>query len=310
MSPKAAQRAVGQHMSFLWLLPILLSLIATSSASPLATQANLEAKLTAQRDVSWIQMRRYAAELWRTDLDARSALLHHGSAANARLLFDDLSTLAFYTHEARYVEAQQKAYERLQQFQANETNDRVALYKNMLAARLWSDARTLRQSGFDLRMRAWPDIVDLRTDALNKSRTVLQLKGSQFERVDASNLAAKILVVSSPYCHFSNDALAFIASDAKLLAVFQASSYWLQPVDANFDLTERQNLQKTYPWLNMGIAYRQREWPEIRSWATPNFLFIVKGKVIVQVQGWPEGGQAEAIRAAVGQWDKARLKAH
>jgi hypothetical protein len=46
----------------------------------------------------------------------------------------------------------------------------------------------------------------------------------------------------------------------------------------------------------MTIAYAGDDWPEVRIWQTPTFIFLKDGKVTGKVIGWPKEGNSEALR--------------
>ena len=103
-----------------------------------------------------------------------------------------------------------------------------------------------------------------------------------------------IIVVSHPYCHFSNNARAFINSDDALFNIFIEYSTWLIPPAGNFYLNkvEEVNANENLPFA---YFYKMSEFPEIESWDTPSFYFYKDGQLKFSFSGWPKEGNHENL---------------
>lgn len=105
-----------------------------------------------------------------------------------------------------------------------------------------------------------------------------------------------ILVVAHPLCHFTQHAMEAIESDPVLEKMFERSSVWVSPPDRGVDITPFQDWNRKHPSAPMSIAYAGNDWPEVRIWQTPTFIFLKDGKVTGEVIGWPKEGNKEALR--------------
>lgn len=131
-----------------------------------------------------------------------------------------------------------------------------------------------------------------------------EVSGSQ---VDLDK-GARILVVAHPLCHFTQNAMAAIESDAALAKAFAPASIWVAPADRGVDLAPFQDWNKKHISTPMTIAYAGDGWPEVRIWQTPTFIFLKDGKVTGEVIGWPKEGNFEALRREMLKLDL--LRAH
>jgi hypothetical protein len=108
----------------------------------------------------------------------------------------------------------------------------------------------------------------------------------------------RILVISHPLCHFTQDAARAIEADPALKALFAAHAKWLAPQDQTTDFTIFRQWNADHPDMQMTITYRAAAFPMIDIWATPTFYFIDHGRVVSRVRGWPRGGRREEVLAA------------
>jgi hypothetical protein len=106
----------------------------------------------------------------------------------------------------------------------------------------------------------------------------------------------KVIVVSSPWCHFSQAAGQSISKDQQLSAAMQSKALWLMPQVRASDFSDLASWNAKYPDFRMVMVDRQSDWLLIPSWATPGFYFFRDGKLVDSVVGWPGPEQAERLR--------------
>ncbi|HUA78740.1 MAG TPA: hypothetical protein VL997_00090 [Dyella sp.] len=114
-------------------------------------------------------------------------------------------------------------------------------------------------------------------------------------RGDDIDHGSKILVISHPLCHFSQNAMRAIEANAELRRVFDQNSVWVSPPDRNLDLGPFQEWKKNHREAPISIALNQASWPEVQIWQTPTFIFLREGKVVGEVIGWPVEGNVKAL---------------
>lgn len=130
-------------------------------------------------------------------------------------------------------------------------------------------------------------VLEISADARRMSR----------RRIDLDQ-GLRIVVVAG--CHFARDAARAIAADPALDRWFRDHATWLaaqaEPLAAVADWN------REFPTQPMHIAWRDRDWPRVRSWAMPAFHLFRDGELVAQWNGWPaDSGMAtlrEQLRAA------------
>jgi hypothetical protein len=113
------------------------------------------------------------------------------------------------------------------------------------------------------------------------------------------HLPAQVIAVTSPMCHFSQDAMHAIERDPVLDRVLGTHTIWLAPQDVPLDVKRFETWNRDHPGKAATWAFRRDEWPMIDAWGTPTFYFLQHGQVRAKVIGWPrEGRRAELLAAA------------
>lgn len=102
------------------------------------------------------------------------------------------------------------------------------------------------------------------------------------------NNKSLIVVVSHPFCHFSQDARDFIANSELLKKTFEENALWLIPPNGKLDISSvtQDPHSKDFPFK---FVYDQDQWPEIDYWGTPTFYFYKDGELKYKVVGWADG---------------------
>lgn len=113
--------------------------------------------------------------------------------------------------------------------------------------------------------------------------------------------SAHILVIGSPFCHFSKDAVAAIGREPVLGPLFRHHARWMAPVAGKIDFDDFQGWNREHPDARFTIAYKEDEWPMIDYWGTPTFYFFNGESLVTKITGWPsEGHRRELLDAARG----------
>lgn len=99
---------------------------------------------------------------------------------------------------------------------------------------------------------------------------------------------AQIVIVSNPYCGYSQKAREFLSQHEHYRSTFAEYATWLIPPDGNlyFDAVNEDPQQELFPFV---YTYKSSEWHEIDYWGTPAFYFYKDGELKYKVIGWGEG---------------------
>jgi hypothetical protein len=124
--------------------------------------------------------------------------------------------------------------------------------------------------------------------------------GSKLERksVDLRS-GRRIVVISSPLCHFSQRAVRSIEGDAALRPLFHDHAIWVVPPEQSTPFATVAEWNRLHPNESMAVAYRREEWPMVDRWENARVLFFRDGRVVSKVIGWPVAGRKAEIRRSL-----------
>ncbi|GLQ98219.1 hypothetical protein [Dyella mobilis] len=101
---------------------------------------------------------------------------------------------------------------------------------------------------------------------------------------EAFDLSTPLRIVVVASCHFSQDATRAIESDPSLHALFVKHAIWLASQDEAFDQVRDWNTK--FPDMPIDIAWQEREWTRLDSWAMPTFYVFKNGQLSGKFAGW------------------------
>lgn len=235
-----------------------------------------------------------------------STQVRYASADEARLADDELRdyfdasrTVAFYAHDRRSIESMRAALDALTRRGIDSDAQRQDLLDMYVTARLVPEAVAFAREPGNARLVPLP--VFAADDGAARPPTLWRLSsdGTTVERESFTvGDAPRVLVVSSPWCHFTEDATVAIAADAELSSLMKRHSTWIMPQQSIPDFADIAKWDRDYPGWPMQIMYDQADWPIFPTPATPVFYFIDHGKVTETITGWPSDAQKDALRTA------------
>jgi hypothetical protein len=232
-------------------------------------------------------------------------LPYQTTAALARLRNEDLALLFqaayvtfFYTVSPGPLDDMQLDLVEIHRRGIAHTGDDAKVYASLIEIRYFGQARAFAK----LHPRALTEAVPVVTDDhTRKGPTALFIEagGSKLERRSVDLRNGRIVVVSSPLCHFSQRAIRSIENDAGLRPLFHDNAVWVVPPDQSTPFTTVAKWNHLHPHESMAVAYRREEWPMIDLWETPVFYFLRDGRVVSKVVGWPIAGRKAEIRRSL-----------
>ncbi len=214
-------------------------------------------------------------------------------------LFQAAGMVTFYA-SLNHVDDQRRWLDELIQRHAATPAHHKRMHESYVRARRFDEARTLSQQHPEIELDPLPLIIDTLPHHTN-ARTALIFSESDggLIRRPVFDPDDGILVVFSPSCHFSQNAVAAIQADPDLIRIFGNNTQWLQPPDGRLEYDSFRRWISEHPWKKVGIAWRADEWEQFDLGATPAFYFVRNGEIIETVTGWPaEGRKAELLQAA------------
>jgi hypothetical protein len=219
------------------------------------------------------------------------------STEDIDLLFRAAYITLFYTFEERYMKDLRLDLEELEGRGHAGERHHADVYESLIRLREFSAADSLAKS----RRFAHDDLpaLDL-SGSIDRHPTELVLSadgGVLQRRVIVLASGPQIVVIGHPLCGFSQSATKFIENDRWLRSIFTDHSIWIMPQDGVLNTEIVTEWNKKHPASHMTYIFRQRDWPVIDAWATPNFYFFMNGRLAGRLTGWPPAGGVEALSA-------------
>jgi len=207
---------------------------------------------------------------------------------DVRILYQAATVTAFYTNDPNIVMDMERDYRELSRRHFASAADTAELFSAYLANRQFDEARTLGRHNRAPDTESVPRYVD-ESHQGNVGPTQLDWvppANTMVRRDVALNQPLKIIVMSSPFCHFCQRAVRGIEEDVVLRRLFYKHALWLEVPDGNVPMRELDNWNRQHPHQHMALVYRLQEWNVVDDWETPTFYVFRHGKLAAKVVGW------------------------
>lgn len=243
-------------------------------------------------------------EQWLSDVATSPALRTLDGLTDDQVLdFYDVARLAaFYGNSPAAVAQMRRAWNELDRRRiasAGSADEMLQLYE---AARLFDDARKFHEAHKAQVSRPPPALVDLGRTAAQPTVLSVTGNGTKLIRQQFSRLGGTaVIIVGSPWCHFSRAAAEAIERDAELGPLMMNEAAWLIPQQIVRDFSSIAQWNQKHPAAAMSLIDRQSEWPFIRTVATPTFYFFKDGKLVSSFSGWTGDDQKVTLRERLHQ---------
>lgn len=213
------------------------------------------------------------------------------------------STMAFYSSQSRYVSEVATDLRILAAKHAATPEGYAVLYRLYVQTREFSLARALLAAHPSLPVTPLPRVLDrigTSTDGPSVLVPERDAAGLALVRTPVHlNPGRQIVVVAHPLCHFTGDAVRALVQNSSLWRALAQHAIWIAPQDGRLDASVFQQWNQSIHGAPIYIAYKQKQWHFIDSWATPTFYFLKHGAVVSKVVGWPAKGNADDIMSAM-----------
>lgn len=214
-------------------------------------------------------------------------------------LANDAAIANFYYGGAR-VDAHAAVFSQLVLRKAATALQVEDMHRSLIAGRRWQDAAALAARHPDVPLEAMPAHVVAGEEGA---------PGLHYWRFDpdedrlvretlAMAGGVTLVVVSSPGCHFSRDAMRALENNPQLDQILPRRRLFLAPAIASLELKSLAAWNASHPQFQHVLVDRPQAWSFVRKWNTPQFFFLVDGAPVAWVEGWPEEGQVQALMEA------------
>lgn len=174
----------------------------------------------------------------------------------------------------------------------------LPLYRARVTTRRFDAARALARAHPGMAVSALPALENPPTTPAAPTALTISADGRHMTR-ESIDLDAPLRIVVVAACHFSEDAARAIAADPRLDALFRQHAVWLAaestpPADA-------MTWNRAFPTQPIHVAWRDREWSMLDSWAMPTYYVFRDGREVARWSGWLglDALRAELTRAGV-----------
>ena len=223
----------------------------------------------------------------------------------ASLPTEALHKLAWDAHVANFYyagarpDAHREVVDELLRRSAATDEELADFHDALVAARRWGEARAFAADFPDLPLEPVPAIEDRAT--AGEAPAYLRVEpatGTLLRETFDPGQGPMLLVISHPGCAFSRRAMAAIAADPALNQALPARRLFLAPTFGGLKLDWVTQWNADQPAFPHVLVDQPARWPQVPSWGTPSFLFLVDGELVETVTGWPGDEQAEVLMAA------------
>jgi len=235
--------------------------------------------------------------------DALMASLREAGLAS--LTTEALHQLAWDAHVANFYyagarpDAHRDVVDELLRRSAATDDELGDFHDALVAARRWDEARAFALRFPDLPLDPVPVIEDRVTEGEAPAyMRVEAATGTLLRETFDPGQGPMLLVISHPGCAFSRRAMAAIAADPALNQALPTRRLFLAPTFGGLKLDWVTQWNADQPDFPHVLVDQPARWPQVPSWGTPSFLFLVDGELVETVTGWPGDEQAEALMAA------------
>lgn len=172
-------------------------------------------------------------------------------------------------------------------------------HRTLIAARRWDDAKALARRFPGMDLEALPAHFDrgddgegLKAWAFDPSSQTLRRQGLGIDR------SLALVVVSHPECGFSRAAMRALQADAALAAALPTNRHFVAPTFGGLRLESIRVWNAVHPDSRHVLVDQPLAWTFVKSWNTPQFFFLVDGRLVGHVEGWPDDGQSAVLMDA------------
>lgn len=212
-------------------------------------------------------------------------------------LFEAASDATLYTSGSEYaLDARDIIHE--SERRGIDVNDRrKSLVDLLISARLFDDAEREISKSHERPRSQYPDFSEVLGQQPPRSLLGVSDDGQRLiSRGVLTRRGPLVVVVSSPWCHFSNNARDAIDRDATLSRMMNLHSVWVLPQSPIHDFAVLHEWNMRHAESPINIINSSADWPEITGWGTPGFYFYFDNELVWSFSGWPKEGHFQQLR--------------
>ncbi|MGA0586032.1 TlpA family protein disulfide reductase [Dyella sp. KRB-257] len=230
--------------------------------------------------------------------DLAPAALERASAPDLRLLARAARVALEADPDGRAADDLARVLEVMQSRGMVGDADFLPLYRARVTTRHFDAAQRLAQAHPGMAVSVLPALENPPAAPTEPTALTVSADGRHMTR-ESIDLDAPLRIVVVAACHFSEDAVRAIAADPRLDALFHQHAVWLAADATPPDDAAAWN--HAFPGQPIHIAWRDREWSMLESWAMPTYYVFRHGREVARWSGWLglDALRAELTKAGV-----------
>lgn len=234
--------------------------------------------------------------LFSAQLDASA--LNQASNEDLAVLFTAASTAMFYASSKEGSRTVEKIFAALESRRATSNEQVKEMHNTFVSIRDFARARAIQERfGIVDSVELPTSVKDAPSTASAISLWKVDRSKSEIEKMPFTFPRGPFMImISSPNCHFSEDAITAIGKEPSLAKLFSKHGLFLAPQLHDFDFRRIQSWSASKPQYSFAAVNVREEWAEMREWATPTFYFFHDGALKNSFSGWPAEGNMERLR--------------
>ncbi|KRE98591.1 hypothetical protein ASG87_14440 [Frateuria sp. Soil773] len=213
-----------------------------------------------------------------------AAQLRQVDAPDLRLLHRATGTVTKQVRSAADFDQSRRVLAEMQRRGMADDKDYADLYDALVADRQFNAAAALRHAHPKMDTVPLPAYVPAGTLPAGQPTALGIDARAHTMRREPVDLDGPLRIVVIAGCHFSEDAARAIEGDAQLRPLFARHSTWLS--NASSDLAAVPAWNRQFADLPMRVAWDEREWPMLDSWAMPTYYVFRNGRLAKKFSGW------------------------
>lgn len=195
-------------------------------------------------------------------------------------------TAVFYSFSPPAAERMREAWDELARREITPQQSHDEMVAAYVAARMFAQARAFAEEHSVDVTRKPPVFAAHAAKPGEISLLEVDASGTTLEGIGTPLLSGRrIVVVTSPWCHFSVKAMNEIVADEDLARDMRDAN-WLLPQHFTHDFSKVAEWNTARPYAQMKIIYRNADLPFLESIATPSFYFLEDGVPVDSFSGW------------------------
>lgn len=173
-------------------------------------------------------------------------------------------------------------------------------YRSMLLSGRWEVASSVEPLLAAIVPRIHVDVAS----SEGEGRAVLIANGvNRFKQTQRSPLAEGVYIIGHESCSWTRRALADLQNDVEAAAFVSGKAMLLSP--ANTVLQGAASEDSSF-----AVVLRASDWPEVRHWSLPSFVFVRDGQVVDNFSGWPGPETVDRFRSSMLKTTPSTASAH